>query len=180
MDQGKKFTTRIKGFINGIGIHRPLKYQDTDDGQSGMRNDVKNKKLRDEEFRKEDIREGLEENEESQREATGVMEGLEKRGEEFPEIYSSRESEGQAEANFLKQRQGGENILINDETIFSDGSRGDGTKETTEEELKILDEIQEQKEIAGEKEDKENRQRKDFYSDRGRMGARGEGHVPFK
>jgi hypothetical protein len=91
------------------------------------------------------------------------------------QILEYKNMDGIKEMRHLEEQQNSEGtVMVDDNTVFSDGTNAEGTynprnEEPTVEELKLIEE-------------EENRERKmakdagDFYTDRGSMGERGKGH----
>jgi len=163
-----KFTDKVKR-IGDILLNRRRQDAGTRGNMSGLHHQDKEitseyKKEKEETFAREDLTGFKEEKDTEERESLRSQ------------ILEMKNQEGMEEKQYLEKQQNSEGtIKIDDTTLFSNGTKADGSYldsndlEPTIEELKAIEEEEK-------KEKKRVKDEIDFYSDRGSMGERGKGH----
>jgi hypothetical protein len=161
--QGKFTDKKIGGDSDDHEINKKRR----DSGTKAFDDPQKKQKRKDEGIEEEFREKSRKEHERQDMEDDGAI-----GDEQVLEDIVGGDTEGDYEHFFLK-RKNGESVVISNETEFSDGSRGDGTRNEDVDSPEKDDPISLNEEIKIAEED---RQKGQFYSDRGNMGKRGEGH----
>lgn len=164
----RSFSEKIKETMEGVVRHRNLKWVKrgkTFVGDPDQEEKAKFREKNNNQFANEDVKDALDLGDDVERDHE----------QQAADEQLIDGPDGLTEFNYLKQKQGTkDSVVINDETVFSDGGKADGSyldhrnDEPSSDDLKMI-----------EKEEKERKniekQERLFYADRGNKGKRGKG-----